>query len=271
MSVAHPDLEVVAQSPVDFGEAELVIDSHRPSGRVLLVNGVGQSYVDLEDPAYLAFDYSLWVAAVVDSCAAAGTPIRALHLGGAGMTLTRYVEATRPGSSQVVVEADAKLYEFVAAQLPLPAGAKIDVQLADARQAIEGLPDDEFDLVINDAYQVNLMPGDIAGTTFASHAARVLRPGGLYAVNVTDAANLTLTKIQTATASTAFSDVCIVAAHTSMHQRAFLNSVVAATNRKTGFPVTDVAEAARAHGLELPMIHGDNLTKVISETSPLRD
>ena len=88
-----------------------------------------------------------------------------LHLGGGGLTLARYVAATRPGSSQLAVEADAALAELVRERLPLdqpPAAAppapggrgrsRVRVRIADARAALDGVAAGSFDLVIADLF-----------------------------------------------------------------------------------------------------------------------
>src|SRR5437764_1146294 len=85
----------------------LVPDPRRPAGWTLLVDGVPQSYVDLDDPRYLEFEYMRRLASIIDAAAPPGVPLRVLHLGGGALTMPRYVAATRPGSRQRVVELDA--------------------------------------------------------------------------------------------------------------------------------------------------------------------
>src|SRR5438094_1038191 len=102
---------VPGEYPVRFGTAELLADADWPGGWLLSVGGVAQSYVDLEDPTHLEFDYVRRIGDVID-CLEPG-PLVALHLGGAGCTLPRYVAATRPGSRQLVFDADGELIELV--------------------------------------------------------------------------------------------------------------------------------------------------------------
>src|SRR5262249_15573217 len=128
---------------------ELTPDTARPGGHTLQVDGVPQSYVDLVDPTYLHFDYVRRMASVIDAAAPKLEPVRALHLGGGGLTLPRYLAATRPGSAQVVVERDAALLDLVRRELPLPDG-DLRVQVADAREAIEAEPAASYDLVLAD-------------------------------------------------------------------------------------------------------------------------
>ena len=51
-------------------------------------------------------------------------PLAVTHIGGGACTLARYVAATRPGSSQIVLEPDAALTALVRARLPLPRRAR---------------------------------------------------------------------------------------------------------------------------------------------------
>ena len=82
---------------------ELVPDRDRRSAWTLLVDGTPQSHVDLADPTHLEFEYVRRMASAIDLSAPAGEPLRVLHLGGGGLTLARYVAATRPASPQRVV------------------------------------------------------------------------------------------------------------------------------------------------------------------------
>src|SRR5205085_7626995 len=132
--------------------ATLVPDARRPAGWTLLVDGVPQSYVDLDDPRYLEFEYVRRLACVVDAAAPRGVPLRVLHLGGGGLTLPRYVAATRPGSRQRVVEIDADLVALVRRELPLPAGSGIRIHTGDARDGLGRIADGVLDLVIADVF-----------------------------------------------------------------------------------------------------------------------
>ena len=113
----------IIRQRVDAGIAELVGDRDRPGGWTLLVDGTPQSHVDLDDPQYLEFEYMRRLGHLIDLAAPAAEALRVLHLGGGGLTLARYVAATRPGSDQLAVESDATLVELVRRQLPLLSAA----------------------------------------------------------------------------------------------------------------------------------------------------
>lgn len=91
---------------VDGGSAELRPDRDRPRGWTLLIDGAPQSHVDLDDPAYLDFPYQRRLGHIADLAGPPGKPMRVVHLGGGALTLARYVAATRPRSTQQVVELD---------------------------------------------------------------------------------------------------------------------------------------------------------------------
>ena len=99
--------------------AELVADADRPRAWTLRVDGIPQSHVDLDDPLYLEFEYMRRLGHLADLAAPAGQPLRVLHLGGGGLTLARYVAASRPGSSQLAVDSDGALVGLVRRLLPL--------------------------------------------------------------------------------------------------------------------------------------------------------
>src|SRR5579864_8414355 len=129
------------------GHAELLRDADRRAAWMLLVDGVPQSHVDLDDPEYLDFEYVRRLGHVVDTAAPEGQPLRVLHLGAGALTLARYVAATRPGSRQVAVEIDAALVDLVRLQLPT---RRVRIRIGDARAVLERLAAGSFDVVIAD-------------------------------------------------------------------------------------------------------------------------
>ncbi len=242
---------------------ELAVDPARPTGRTLLAGGVEQSYVDLADPTYLHFEYVRRMAAVADLAAPAGDPLDVLHLGGGALTLPRYVAATRPGSAQVVVERDPAVVELVARDLP-PRPAGVEIQVADAREAVVAAPAGAYDLVFADIYRAARMPPHVATVAFAAEVARVLRPDGIYLVNVTDLPPLVLTRVQAATLRAVFADVCVVADRRMLRGRRYGNVVLAAAPRPHRLPVPRLVARARRDPLPGGVLHGPVLDTFIA-------
>jgi hypothetical protein len=241
---------------VDLGTAELIPDPRRRTGWLLMIGGVSQSYVDTANPRFLEFEYVRRVASIIDALKPARTPIAALHLGGGAMTIPRYIAATRPGSQQVVIERDAALSKLVRRVLPLPDDSGIEIELNDARAAIEVAPRRAYDLAISDVYQGAQMPNSVTSVEFAQQVSRALKADGRYVVNVTDLPVLAFTRVLTATLCAVFADVCILAEPNMLRGRRFGNVVIAAANRAGGVPVKRLSQQNR-------VLHGVGLTEFI--------
>jgi spermidine synthase len=175
---------VAVHREVRLGTAELVPDLDRADAWLLFIDGVPQSGVDLADPGYLEFEYVRRIGHVADLAFPPAEPLRVLHLGGGALTLPRYLQHTRRGSRQLVAELDDALTSLVREHLPLPAGHRIRVRAADARAVAESVHPASYDLVIADVFAGAVTPAHLTTAEFAAAAARALRPGGVYAVNV---------------------------------------------------------------------------------------
>jgi spermidine synthase len=265
------DVRAAVVRRVDFGTAELVPDPTRPAAWTLLVDGVEQSYVDLDDPTRLPFEYVRRLASVVDAAGPAGAPLRVLHLGGGAMSLPRYVSDTRPGSAQRVVERDGALVDLVARVLPLPAGTTVEVRVGDARTAVEAEPAGAYDLVVADVYEAARMPRRVASVQFAAAVARVVRPGGCYAVNLTDLPPLAFSRTQVATLRTALADVGVVGEAAMLRGRRYGNLVAVAVAAPGVVPVAKLARRAARDPAPGRVLHGAALDGFVGGARPLTD
>jgi len=155
---------------------------------VLRVDRSLQSRVDLADPTRLLFEYVRRIGDVLDALAPRRQPLAVLHIGGAGLTLPRYVAATRPGSRQVVLEPDEDLTEFVREALPLRKRTGIKVRGSTGRAGICGVYDASMDAVIVDAFEHETVPANLVTAEFVEQCARVLRPNGVAVLNLVDGA-----------------------------------------------------------------------------------
>ncbi|SCL31373.1 Methyltransferase domain-containing protein [Micromonospora nigra] len=258
---------------VDTGVAELVPDPDRPGSWTLLLDGVPQSHVDLDDPTHLEFEYVRRFAAAVDLVAAAGVPLRMLHLGGGALTLPRYVAATRPGSTQRVCEVDGALVDLVRRELPWRPDPRLKVRVADARAVLESTPDASVDVVVADVFSGGRTPAHLTSVEFATHVARVLRPAGWYLANVADGPPLRHARGQVSTVRRVLPRACLVADAAVLRGRRHGNLVLVAgrgeppvaelTRRAAGdwFPgrVLAGAELDRFEG-GAPVVHDGDAT-----------
>ncbi|WP_405598012.1 fused MFS/spermidine synthase [Streptomyces sp. NBC_01410] len=215
---------------VDGGLAELIPDRERPHGWTLLIDGAPQSHVDLDDPVHLSFEYQRRLGHVIDLAAPPGRPLQAVHLGGGAFTLARYLAATRPRSTQQIVELDALLVQLVRRQLPLDPGARIRVRSIDARAGLGKVPDGWADLVIADVFSGARTPAHLTSTEFLGEVRRVLAPGGFYAANLADGPPLAHLRAQVATAAAVFPELALAADPTVLRGRRFGNAVLLASD-----------------------------------------
>ena len=183
-------------------------DPGREGGRVLRLERLRHSYVDLQDPTHLEFDYTQWMGAAIDDMPAG--PLEAVFVGGGGFTLPRYVAATRPGSRSRVLEVDGDLVELVRERLGLRTGPDLRVRVGDARLTLRGEPTDSADLVVGDAFGGVAVPWHLTTEEFARDIRRVLRPDGLYLLNVIDYEPRALVRAEQATLREVFENVALV-------------------------------------------------------------
>lgn len=214
-------------------------------GATVLRDGHPQSYVDPDDPLLLVFEYVEQLALVLEALRPDPAPLRVTHVGGAGMTLARWVHRVHPGSPQIVLEPDVELTELVRRELPLPRGHRIRVRPVTGEAGVAALADGSADVVVVDAFAEGRVPAALAGTTFAGEAARVLAPGGLLLMNVADAPGLRWVSRLTATWRGALPHVGLLLLREVAKGRRYGNAVVVASSA----PLDDVSltrAAARA-------------------------
>ncbi|MFJ4922091.1 spermidine synthase [Streptomyces sp. NPDC088725] len=223
---------------VDGGFAELVPDRERPRAWTLTLDGAPQSHVDLADPAYLSFEYQRRLGHVIDLVAPANQPLHVVHLGGGAFTLARYTAATRPRSTQQIVELDAALVQLVRTHLPLDPNARIRVRSTDARAGLAKVQDGWADLVIADVFSGARTPAHLTSAEFLADVRRVLKPDGWYAANLADGPPLTHLRGQVATAASAFERLALAADPTVFRGRRFGNAVLLASDRE--LPVAEL-------------------------------
>ena len=234
---------------------------------MLLVDGVPQSHVDLEDPRYLDFEYVRRIGHVIDAAAPAGQPLRVLHLGAGALTLARYVAATRPGSPQLAVEVDAALVDLIRLRLPLE--ARVRVRVGDARTELERLAPARFDVVIADVFAGGRTPAPLTSAEFWAATRRVLRGTGVVAANVADGAPLGHARAQVATARTAFPQACLIADAAVLRGRRFGNLVLAASAGP--LPVDTLTRRAAGDPMPGRVLHGRDLTRFTAGARPVTD
>ena len=209
---------------------------------LLRLDGADCSHVDLRDPAHLEFAYVRRLGDVADVVAPPSRPVVALHLGGGGFTLPRYVAHTRPGSRQTVAEIDPVLVDLARTHLGLVTGRELKVRVADAALILERRSSASADLLVLDCFRGTEVPAHLVTPEAIAHARRVLRPGGLFAANVIDVPPLPVARALARVLADRFEHVAVIAARKVLRGRQGGNVVLVAAER--GLPARELATRA---------------------------
>ncbi|WP_327695135.1 spermidine synthase [Streptomyces sp. NBC_00459] len=264
----QPASEAVVET-VDGGLAELLPDRDRARAWTLLIDGAPQSHVDLDDPAYLSFEYQRRLGHVIDLVAPPGKPVQVVHLGGGALTLARYVAATRPRSTQQAVERDAALVQLVRRELPLDPNARIRVRSTDAREGLAKVPDGWADLVIADVFSGARTPAHLTSVEFLTDVRRVVNDAGCYAANLADGPPLAHLRGQIATAGAVFPELALIADPTVLRGKRFGNAVLVGSAHP--LPIAELTRRTASDPHPARLEHGRALKDFTGGAVPVMD
>jgi spermidine synthase len=251
--------------------AVVMTDPDRASGRVLMLDGAPHSYVDLEDPTYLDWDYAKAVASVIDTAYPEGEPLRVYHIGGGGLTLPRYLEQVRPGTTSLVSEIDPGVVKIDNEQFGLERGKRIEVRVEDARLGLGRLADDSRDLVLGDAFGGVSVPWHLTTRETVREIARVLTDDGVYVINLLDYGPLAFARAEVATLADTFDHVALATeTDTLSHgEKAGGNLVVIASDAPLN--IAAIAAKIAERGADWDVITGAELAAWTGDAAVLTD
>jgi spermidine synthase len=215
LAVAGAGLAAVAPTPCEketaYHCARVVTDRERPGGRVLMLDTLRHSYVDLTDPTHLEFQYVRAVAAVADVVAPPGRPLSALHVGGGGLTVPRYLAEVRPGTESLVIEVDPGVVAIDREQLALRTSGRLRVRVADGRVGLAEEAAGTRDLVVGDAFGGLSVPWQLTTREALELVDTALTDDGVYVVNLIDHPPLAFVRAELATLRSVFPHVLLLA------------------------------------------------------------
>lgn len=211
-------------------QAQIIPDRYQDGAFILEIDGTPQSHVFVDDNSELFFEYVRRIGHIIDLIGEPGEALTAVHLGGGGLTLPRYIEATRPGSRQQVIEIEQDLIDFVRKHLPLDKKANIRIRYGDARDVVAKLPaglQKSVDVVVVDVFSGAKTPAHVTSKEFYELVASLLSPRGVMVANIADGPGLAFARNQAATINSVLPEVCAIAETQVLKGRRFGNVVIA--------------------------------------------
>jgi spermidine synthase len=271
LAVAAPVVAALAPTPCEretaYHCARVAADGD--TGRVLVLDTLRHSYVDLADPTHLEFQYVRAIAAVTDAIAPAGEPLSALHLGGGGVTLPRFLAEVRPGTVSRVLEVDPGVVELDTEELGLQTSDQLQVRVGDARVGLQDEPSGERDLVVGDAFGGMSVPWQLTTVEALRLVDDALADDGVYAVNLIDHPPLGFVRAELATLRDVFPEVLLLARAPVVAGEDGGNVVAVASRR--ALPAEAIAAALAERELAWQVVEGAELTAFIGGADVLTD
>jgi spermidine synthase len=234
-----------------------------------MLDTLRHSYVDLEDPTHLEFEYVRAIAAVTDVIAPAGRPLSALHVGGGGLTVPRYLAAVRPGTESLVVEVDPGVVAIDRAQLALKTSEDLRVRVADGRVALADEEPGLRHLVVGDAFGGLSVPWQLTTREALELVDAALTDDGVYAVNLIDHPPLGFVRAELATLQDVFPHVVLLARAPVLAGEDGGNLVAVAS--RSPLPTAEIERALADHGLAWHLAEGAELDEFIGDADVLTD
>ncbi|MDT4933350.1 MAG: hypothetical protein QOK11_1242 [Pseudonocardiales bacterium] len=256
-----------AALPFSAGAAELLADADRPGGWLLLLDRIRQSYVDLDDPEYLDFEYMQAFADVVDAMPPG--PLAVTHVGGGACTFARFLGSVRPGSSQIVLEPDAQLTALIRQRLPFDRGTRVRIRPVGGREGVAALAGGSADLLVLDAFQGGRVPAELTSAEFMADAARVLRPDGVLLVNVADGPPQEFGRRLLAAIRRSLPSAAAIADPGVLKGRRFGNLSLAASRGQ--LPLDAIGRASARAMFPRRVLAGTELAAFVGKARPLTD
>jgi spermidine synthase len=207
---------------------ELLRDAERERGWWLMVGASEQSFVDIDDPAHLEFEYVQLMSYVIETAFPEDLPLAALHLGGGLCTVPRWLADRYPGSTQRVAEASDEIAGLARSLDPNPAFV---LDVIDAADALAGTAPASVDLLVSDVYTGPDTVLSVYPQPALAIARAALREDGLYVCNISDAKPFSLSKTVVVTLRSLFDDVVMLVEPTVLRGRRSGNVILGASQR----------------------------------------
>lgn len=229
-AVAAGTLTATASGPCDIESAYSCIEIVEASqtGRLLLMDDVRHSFVDIADPTHLEFRYAQVFGDVIRTQTVGSQD--ALYIGGGGFTFPQWLKAVRPGSTNTVLELDEALPAIALERLGLDPGEVDRLELGDARISVATIPAGSIDLVVADAFGGLVTPWHLTTLEFNRDVKRTMRPDAILVMNLIDQPPVDFGRAEVATLQSIFDNLAVIAPPDYFTNRRGGNFVVVASD-----------------------------------------
>jgi MFS family permease len=260
-------LTLAQRSPCDaettYHCAQVEIYPGRPTDQLLLLDRGYNSSIDQSEPRYLGFPYERWISQAITAIRP-GKPLDGVFVGGGAFTLPRWLQAARPGSHSNTLEVDPKLVSFDRERLGLRTSPELRATIGDARLTLGDERSASADVIVGDAFSSRTVPWQLMTSEWLKDVRRVLRPDGLYALNMIDLPPLKLLRAEAATLLASFAEVRLITEAAADGHPAGGNEVLLASDGALPGETTAPADGARIYDRAA-------VTRLVAGAEPLRD
>ena len=154
--------------------------------RILYLDALLHSYVDIKDPLFLHYSYEKVFGDVATMVARRNPDMDALFIGGGGYTMPRFLEVMFAEARVEVVEIDPEVTEVATEYLALPLNTRIVTYGEDARTKMQELPKGKYEFIVGDAFNDVSVPYHLTTLEFNEMVFGLLADNGIYAINIVD-------------------------------------------------------------------------------------
>lgn len=154
--------------------------------RILYLDALLHSYVDIKDPLFLHYSYEKVFGDIAATMAHKNPDMDSLFIGGGGYTMPRFLEVKFPDVSVEVVEIDPEVTEVATEYLALPRDTSIVTYTEDARTKLQELPKGKYEFIVGDAFNDVSVPYHLTTLEFNEMVYGLLSEDGVYALNIVD-------------------------------------------------------------------------------------
>ena len=194
---ASNEADAIYFAETQYQALTVTAEEGNPAHRAFYQDTLRHSEVDLSDLGDLKYPYMrIYDALVNRQMGKNERPVRLLLLGGGGYVFPNVLFRARPGSEIVVVEIDPGVTKAAQAAFGLPKDAPIEIHHMDARNYVAdalrrnraapgSVP--PFDLIVCDSVSDYSVPYQLTTKEFMGDVKRLLKPEGLYVMNLIDA------------------------------------------------------------------------------------